>query len=295
MASQISIPRKTSSRRQFAAINQGKTKYTSSSGLPELRSAIAGKLAKENDIFYEASNEVVVTSGATAAIFNALFATLDNNDEILVPNPGWATYILAVNLAGAIPVPYLLREESRYGFIREEAQRLVTQRTKAILINSPSNPIGSIFTAKDMQSIREFALDNNLFVLSDEVYEKFLYRNNDSNNRHVTIASLPEMKERTVTINALSKTNAMTGWRTGYAAAGSKISSAMSRINAAANSCISTIGQYAAIEALTGPQDSVQEMISAFERRRELVVKALNEMDGVVCSMPKGAFYAFRR
>ena len=275
------------------AISQGKTKYTSSSGLPELRVAISSKLESENGVRYEPSNEIVVGAGATSAIFAALFSTLDNGDEILVPNPGWATYVHAVKLSGASPVPYSLREENEYRFVKKEVQDLVTSRTKAILINSPSNPIGSIFDEKDIKNIADFAIENDLFVLSDEVYEKFLYEDAGRNDRHVSIASLPEMKDRTVTINAFSKTYAMTGWRIGYAAASKEIAGAISKVNAAANSCVSTIAQYAAIEALTGSQDSVPRMIEAFKKRRELLVRSLNEMDGVTCAMPRGAFYAF--
>jgi aminotransferase len=276
------------------AINAGKTKYTSSAGLPELRSAISTKLGKENNVSYDHSKEVVVTAGATSAINLAFLSTVDVGDEILVPDPGWATYAHAVSLVGAIPVPYALRESTGYSFERDRAESLVTHKTKAILINTPCNPTGSILSRKSLSDIAEFAIENNLFVFSDEVYEKFLYDDAGSvRNEHVSIASLPEMKERTVTINAFSKTYAMTGWRLGYAAAPEQISTAMTKINAAQSSCVSTIAQFAALEALTGPQDSVSKMISAFAKRREVLVQGLNEFPGFVCPMPRGAFYAF--
>ena len=274
------------------AINKGHTKYSSSSGIPELRSAISEKLKHDNKVDYSASREVVVTAGATSAINLALQATLDVGDEILVPDPGWATYVHAVNLIGAAPVLYPLLEAEEFQFSAETAERYVSPKTRAILINTPANPMGSILPRKNVQAIAEFALRHNLYVISDEVYEKFLYEDGEP-REHVSIASLSEMKDRTVTINALSKTYAMTGWRIGYAASSTEIAGAMTKINAAASSCVSTIAQYAALEALTGPQDSVAKMITTFAQRRRIMVDGLNEFDGFKCSMPKGAFYAF--
>ena len=275
------------------AINAGKTKYTSSAGLPELRNAISSKLSRENNVSYDPMKEVVVTAGATSAINLAFLSTVDVGDEILVPDPGWATYAHAVSVVGATPVPYPLRESTGYSFERDGMERLVTPKTKAILINTPSNPTGSILSRKNLKKVAEFAVEHNLFVFSDEVYEKFLYDGGAVKNEHVSIASLPEMKERTITINAFSKTYAMTGWRIGYAAAPEPISAAMTKINAAQSSCVSTIAQFAALEALTGPQDSVGRMISAFAERREVLVKGLNEFPGFACPMPRGAFYTF--
>ena len=274
------------------AIYSGFTKYSSSSGIPELRSAISNKLKKDNKVEYDPAGEVVVTAGATVAINLALQATLDVGEEILVPDPGWATYVHAVNLVGAKPVLYPLLETQNFQFTLESVEHMVGPRTRAILINTPANPMGSILSRKNIQEIAEFAIRHNLYVIADEVYEKFLYQDGES-NEHISIASLNEMKARTVTINALSKTYAMTGWRIGYAAASAPVAGAMTRINAAASSCVSTITQYAALEALTGPQDSVLRMISAFAERRKILVKGLNEFDGFSCSMPKGAFYAF--
>ena len=245
------------------AIRKGKTKYTSSSGIPELRSAVASKLKAENSISYDPSTEVVVTTGATSAIHLALLAVLDPGEEILVPDPGWATYSHSVNISGANPVPYALKESSDYTFEREKAEKLVTAKTKAILINSPSNPIGSVLSRKSLQDLSDFVQEHKLFVLSDEVYEKFLYQD-VGENRHISIGSLPGMRERTVTINAFSKTYAMTGWRIGYAAAPEPILSAMIKINSAENSCVYTITQYAEIESLTDYQHSVKRMITAF-------------------------------
>jgi len=272
------------------AIKSGKTKYTSSAGLPELRRAISDKFSKDNGIEYDPYKEVVVTAGATSALNVSFLATVDVGDEVLIPDPGWATYSHAVQIVGATPLPYPLRESTGYAFEKEIVQELITPRTKAILIDSPSNPTGSIFSRANVNEISDFAIQNNLFVISDEVYEKFLYTDSAE---QLSIASLPEMKERTVTVNAFSKTYAMTGWRLGYAASSEPIATAMTKINASQGSCVSSVAQYAGIEALTGPQDSVMQMISAFARRRDVMVKGLNQLPGFSCPLPQGAFYAF--
>lgn len=275
------------------AISSGKTKYTSGAGILELRRAISQKLDSENKISYDPMKEIVVSTGATGGINLSLLATLDEEDEILVPNPGWATYAYAVNLVGAKPILYSMNLSSNYSFQREEAESKITPKTRAILINSPSNPMGSVFSRKDIRTIAEFAADHDLVVISDEVYEKFLYSDTGSPLEHVSIASLPEMKDRTVTINSFSKTYAMTGWRIGYVAANQKIALAMSKINTAANSCISTISQFAALEALTGTQDSVRSMIETYRKRRDVIVRSANRIRGFSCAIPRGAFYVF--
>jgi aminotransferase len=276
------------------AITTGRTKYTSGSGIIELRKAISRKLENENKVYYDPKKEIVISAGATAGINLALQATLDEGDEILVPNPGWATYVYAVKLVGAIPVLYDLRSESSYSFERDTVERLVTPRTKAILINSPSNPMGSVFSQKDLQTVADFSKDNDLKVLSDEVYEKFIYQDSDNSEiRHTSIASLPDMKYRSVTINSFSKTYAMTGWRVGYVAGNESVADAMAKINTAAASCISSISQFAALEALEGPQDSVGTMIEKYRERRDATVRILNEIRGFHCNLPRGAFYAF--
>ena len=274
------------------AIKQGKTKYSSSAGIPELRNAIASKFKRDNSIEYEPMKEVIVTAGATAGINLALLATVDVGDEVLIPDPGWATYVHAVNVTGAKPVMYPLREQSGYCVEVEYLKKLLSPKTKALLINSPSNPMGSILSRRNMEEIAEFAIENNIIVLSDEVYEKFLYEDN-SGNEHVSIASIGGMKDRVVTINAFSKTYAMTGWRIGYVGAPEPIVAAMTKINAATSSCVSTVNQYAGLEALNGAQDSVSKMISAFSERRQVLVNGLGQFQGFKCAMPSGAFYAF--
>ena len=274
------------------AIKQGKTMYSSSAGIPELRNAVASKLKRDNNIEYEPLKEVIVTAGATAGINQALLATVDVGDEVLIPNPGWATYYHAVNVTGAKPIMYPLREQTRYAVEVEYLKKLLTPRTKALLINTPSNPMGSILSRRNIEEIAEFAMEHNIVILSDEVYEKFLYEDK-SRNEHVSIASISGMKDRDVTINAFSKTYAMTGWRIGYVGAPEPIVAAMIKINAATSSCVSTVNQYAGLEALNGPQDSVSKMISAFSERRQVLVKGLGLFRGFECAMPSGAFYAF--
>lgn len=274
------------------AIRQGKTKYSSSAGIPELRKAIASKFKRDNRIEYEPMKETMVTAGATAGINQALLATVDVGDEVLVPDPGWATYVHAVNITGAKPVLYPLREPTGYAVEIENLEKLLTPKTKAVLINTPSNPMGSILNRRNLEEIAEFALRHNLVVLSDEVYEKFLY-DDSAGSEHVSLASISGMKDHVITINAFSKTYAMTGWRIGYVGAPEPIVAAMTKINAATSSCVSTVNQYAGLEALNGAQDSVTKMIIAFSERRQVLVKGLREFRGFKCSMPNGAFYAF--
>jgi aminotransferase len=275
------------------AITSGQTKYTSGWGMVELRKAISQKLQRENKLEYNPNNEIVVTSGATSALNLALLSVLDPGDEILVPNPGWATYGVAVTLVGGIPVEYKLDSARGYGFFREDVEPLITERTKALLINSPSNPTGSVFSQDELRRISELSIDHGLTVISDEVYEKFVYENVLPGENLPNIASFPEMKERTVILNSFSKTYAMTGWRVGYLASSQAFGDAIAKVNTAANSCVSQISQIAAIEALTGPQDSVKEMISVYKSRRDLIVERLNQIRTFECPVPQGAFYAF--
>jgi aminotransferase len=275
------------------AINKGQTKYTPGSGMLELRKAISQKLRTENGISYEPKNEIVVTAGATSALNIALLGVLDPGDEILVPNPGWATYVYAVNIVGGVPVEYKLDSRNGYRFVKKEVERLISPRTKAIIINSPGNPTGSVFNVEDLNSIAQLAMEQGITVISDEVYEKFVYEGVREGANLPNIASLPEMRDKTVILNSFSKTYAMTGWRVGYLASNSALGEAMAKVNTAANSCVSQISQIAAIEALTGPQDSVKEMISVYRKRREIIIRRLNEIPGFRCASPQGAFYAF--
>jgi aminotransferase len=273
------------------AITNGRTKYTPGAGMPELRKAIADKLQSENNIHYE-PNEVVVAAGATSALNLSVLGSIDQGEEILIPNPGWATYAYAVGIVGGVPVEYKLDRKRDYAFDKDYVSSLVTDKTRAILINSPNNPTGSIFSEKDLHAVADLSLERGLTVISDEVYEKFRY---DYAPSEVSpcIGALPDMKDRTIVVNSFSKTYAMTGWRVGYVASSASLADAMAKVNTAANSCVSQISQIAALEALTGPQDSVKEMLSVYKERRSIIVKRLNEINGFDCPLPKGAFYAF--
>jgi aspartate/methionine/tyrosine aminotransferase len=275
------------------AILQGKGKYVSSAGIPELRRAIVDKLKSENNINYDIS-EVVVTNGANGAIHYSLEAIVNEGEEVLIPDPGWANYEQAVKAIGAKPVFYPLYEEDNFEPRVDEIEKLITNKTKAIMINSPNNPTGAVYSRKTIEDIANLALQHNLFVHTDEVYEKFIYEEVSSENKHVSIASLnDEIKQKTLTINSLSKTYAMTGWRIGYVAGPQEIMSAIMKLISAEESCVNTISQYAAIAALRGPQDFTNRMIHAFSERRKFLIKGLSEVRGFKSFIPKGAFYLF--
>jgi aspartate/methionine/tyrosine aminotransferase len=277
-------------RAAIEAIIQGKGKYVLSIGIPELREAISNKLKLENRIEYS-PNEIAVTHGANAAIHYSLEAIIDEGDEVLIPDPGWANYEPAVKAVGGKPVFYPLYEEDNFEPKVENIEKLVTEKTKAIIINSPNNPTGAVYSRKTLEKIANFALQHNLYVLSDEVYEKFIY---DPFFEHVSIASLnDEIKEKTLTINSFSKTYAMTGWRIGYVAGPREIIEAIAKLISAEESCVNEISQYAALAALKGPQDFVKNMVNTFAVRRNFLINAINEIRGFKCFVPRGAFYLF--
>jgi aminotransferase len=271
------------------ALDQGYTHYTPSAGLPVLREAISSKLKRENKIIANPGEEIVTTSGACSAIFLTFTSIINPGDEVLIPNPCWPHYEPCVTLSGGKVVRYPLHEETGFGADVNDIRKLVSDRTKAILINSPANPTGGTLSHEFLQEIALLAKENNLLVVSDEVYERIMY----DDESHLSIASLPDMKDRTITVNALSKTYAMTGWRIGYAVSSPEIISQLIKLNLYTNTCANAFAQMAAAAALSGPQDAVVQMVRAFAIRRELMVKRLNEIDGFHCMKPKGAFYAF--
>ena len=278
-------------RAAIEAIMQGKGKYVLSMGIPELREAISNKLKLENGIEYS-SNEIAVTNGANGAIHYSLEAIVNEGDEVLIPDPGWANYEQAVKAVGGKTVFYPLYEENNFEPRIENIEKLVTNKTKAIIINSPNNPTGAVYSRKTLEEIANFVLQHDLYVLSDEVYEKFIY--DDSSLKHVSIASINnEIKEKTLTINSFSKTYAMTGWRIGYVAGPKEIIDAIAKLISAEESCINEISQYAALAALKGPQEFVKKMIDTFAARRKFLINAINEIRGFKCFVPRGAFYLF--
>lgn len=272
----------------YEALTRGATKYTSSFGISELRDAIAEKMVRENGVKCSRSN-VVVTTGATSALSLAVLAVLNPSNEILIPNPGWANYVPISRIGGATSVGYPLFEKDEFNVNIDNVRKLITTRTKMILINSPSNPSGGVIPEQDLKALGELAERHDLLILSDEVYEKFIY----GGERHVSLASFPQFKDRVITINSFSKTYSMTGWRIGYAVAPAEIAEAMGRLNASTNSCTATMTQYAALAALKGSQTCVTEMVDAFKRRRSVILDGLTEIKQISCIPPKGAFYAF--
>lgn len=269
------------------AINDNLTYYTPTAGIEELRQAIADKLKNHNSILYEPS-EVVVSCGGKHSLYNIMQVLLNPGDEVLLTVPYWVSYLEQIKLAGA--QPRLVQTDQDNKINMDEMRRQVTGKTRLLVLNSPSNPTGVVLSQTELRSIADLALEHGLWIVSDEVYEAFVY----DGLRHVSIASLgEEIKEKTVISNAFSKTYSMTGWRVGYTAGPKEVIEAMVRVQDHMTSNPTSIAQMAALEALKGPQDSVKTMVEAFDQRRKIMVARLNEMKNVECQMPNGAFYAF--
>jgi len=271
------------------ALDEGFTHYSADRGFPELRQAIAEKLHKERGIDVNPADEVIVTAGGAEANWVTLMALVNPGDEVLIPSPYYPPFSIVVHLAGGVPVPVPLREELGFAWDPEDVKRKVTTKTKILLVNSPNNPTGGVLDEECIKALAETAQEHDLIVVSDEVYEAFIY---DGKKAH-SIASIPGMEERTIVTNSFSKTYAMTGWRVGFAAGRSEFISQMLKVHYATAICASAIAQRAAIAALTGPQDCVREMTAEYDRRRQIIVDGLNKIPGFKCAMPKGAFYVF--
>ncbi|MGI6666537.1 MAG: pyridoxal phosphate-dependent aminotransferase [Bacillota bacterium] len=271
------------------AARDGFTHYTATAGTIETREAIAAKLCRDNGISCDPSSEVIVTVGAVGAIMSACMAVLNPGDEAIVTEPNWPNYLAQIMMAGAKPVLLPLRESLGFAPDLDELRARITPRTRMIIVNSPNNPCGSVLSRETLIGIGEIALRNNLVVVCDEVYEKILY----DGNTHFSLASLPEYRDNVLTVNALSKTYAMTGWRVGYAAGPATIISAMAKVLEASASCVSSVVQKAAVAALTGPQDVVSRMVEIYRRRRNMILEGLKEIPGIRTIAPGGAFYVF--
>ncbi len=269
------------------ALRSGYTHYTPSAGMPELREAIAEEIAQTRGIPVDADN-VVVTPGGKPIMFYVILALAEPGDEVIYPNPGFPIYESMINFTGAKAVPIPLREERGFEFDIEEFKSLVTDKTKLIIINSPQNPTGGILTQDTLEEIAKIAIERDIPVLSDEIYDQILYE-----GEFHSIASIPEMQERTIILNGFSKTYAMTGWRLGYGVMPKDFAVHIARLMTNSNSCTNAATQIAGVEALRGPQDKVAKMVAAFKERRDVIVQGLNEIPGVSCVLPKGAFYAF--
>jgi aspartate aminotransferase len=268
------------------AMESGKIGYTPASGLVQLKKAICEKLLQDNKLEYDVKN-IVVSNGAKHSLFNALQAICNPGDEVIVGVPYWVSYPCLIEMADAVPVYVEMKESDGFKFTKEALAKALTPKTKAIIINSPNNPTGTVFTKEDLQIIADFAVENDIYVIADEIYEKLIYE-----GEHVSIASLGEqIKDLTIVVNGMSKCYAMTGWRIGYIASVANIAGIMGNIQSHATSNPNTIAQYASIEGLKGPQDSVEAMRKCFLERRDYIVKAINSIDGLTCRNPEGAFY----
>ncbi len=270
------------------AIQEGKVHYTSNFGAMELRQAIADKLKRENNIDYKAT-EVLVTVGLSEAIFASMATILDEGDEILVPEPAWMNYHNVPKMLGAVPVTYQLREENGFQMDLEELRSKVTDKTKAIAIITPNNPTGGVLAQDTIQGLADLAIEKDLVVLSDEIYERIIF----DGEKHISIASLPGMKERTITLNGMSTAYAMDGWRLGYIAAPEEYINSMNKFHQINTTCAPNFVQMASIAALSQENGEVEEMVKEYKRRRDYAVKAINEIEGLSCQCPKGAFYIF--
>jgi aspartate aminotransferase len=271
------------------AIRDGFTKYTPVGGTDELKTAIAEKFKKDNNLIYE-KDEIIVSCGAKHSLYNIAEALFGPGDEVIIPSPYWVTYPDQVILNDALPVIVATDEQDSFTLRPELLKAKVSGKTKALILNSPSNPTGLAYDKKSLEAIAELAVKHDFYIISDEIYEKLTYEGFS----HVSIASLgSEIKQRTIVVNGLSKSHAMTGWRVGFAAGPKDIIKAMTNIQSQSTSNPSSITQKASVEALTGPQDFIPEMVSEFDRRRKYMFERLNKIKGVSCIKPVGAFYAF--
>lgn len=271
----------------YKAMKEGKTKYTKTSGIIELRKAICDKLKKENNLNYF-PEQIIVSTGAKQCLSNIFMAILNPGDEVIIPTPYWVSYPELVKMADGVPVFCNTEESNDFKYTIASLKKVLTKKTKAIILNSPNNPTGSIYNEEELKAIAEFAKENDLIIISDEIYEKLIY----DNKKHISIASLSEdAYNRTIVINGFSKSYAMTGWRIGYSASSKKIASLMGSIQSHMTSNVSSISQYAALEALEGSQDSVNKMIKEFESRRNYMADRLAEIKNVSFIKPMGAFY----
>lgn len=268
-------------------IQEGYTKYTPASGTGELKKAICNKLQRDNQLSYKPS-EIIISNGAKHSLYNALLAICNPGDEVIIPNPYWVSYPELVKLADGVPVPVECSEEDHFKYTPDKLKAAITSKTKAIILNSPNNPTGVIYNREELISIGELAVQKDLIILSDEIYEELVYEG----HKHISIASLgEEIKQRTIVVNGMSKAYAMTGWRIGYSASSQEIAGIMENIQSHSTSNPNSIAQYASVEALNGSQQNIHRMKQEFEKRRNYMVNRINQINGISCRKPEGAFY----
>ncbi|MDD5014385.1 MAG: pyridoxal phosphate-dependent aminotransferase [Atribacterota bacterium] len=273
----------------ISAIEENFTHYTENSGIVELKEAILEKLKKDNKVEYK-TTEIIVSTGAKQCLFNAILTICDPGDEVLLPTPCWVSYTEQIKFAGAVPIFINTYQEEGFKLSAVKVEEKITPRTKLLILNSPHNPTGAVYEQEELKKIAQLLLKYNIYCISDEIYEKLIY----DNIKHLSMASLSEeIKEKIITINGLSKSYAMTGWRIGYAAGPEEIIKGMSKIQGHSTSNPNSIAQKAGVEALNGDQNTIEVMRKAFDMRRIYMVKRLNNMEGISCLMPAGAFYTF--
>lgn len=269
------------------AINDNHTRYTATSGIIELKKAIVKKFKEDNGLEYS-ENQILISTGAKQSLANVFSAILNEGDEVLINIPYWVTYPELVKLNGGVPVFIETKKENSFKFTLKELEENCTEKTKAILINSPNNPTGSVYTEEELRVIAEFAREKDLIIISDEIYEKLIY----DGKKHISIASLSEDAfNRTIVINGVSKTYAMTGWRIGYSAAPIEINKLMTNIQSHTTSNANAIAQYAALAALEGNDDEIKAMVEEFARRKNYMIESINNIDLLETLHPNGAFY----
>jgi len=271
------------------AIDEGFTKYTPSSGIKELKELICKKFKSDNNLEY-LPDAILVSCGAKHSIFNAIFSLCDERDEVILPSPYWVSYPEMVKAAGAKLVVLEARQENNFKITPKQLAGVVTPKTKLLILNSPSNPTGCVYSKEELIAIAKILAENNIFCLSDEIYEKIIY----DHQEHVSIASLDKkVKDLSIVVNGVSKTYSMTGWRIGYAAGPVRIIKAMANLQSHSTSNPSSISQKAAIAALSGSQKQVEMMVAEFKKRRDYMAEGLNKINGLSCLKPQGAFYVF--
>ena len=271
------------------AINKGMTKYTPAAGTLELKQAVVDKFKRENGLNYDIS-QIVISCGAKHSLYNAFQVLVEYGDEVILPAPFWVSHLEQIKIAGAEPVIVMTEEKNGFKMTPEQLEKAITSKTKAVLLNSPCNPTGSVYTKEELEALAEVILKHNIIIISDEIYEKLIY----DGLEHVSIASLSdELKERTVVINGVSKAYAMTGWRIGYAAAPVEIAKKMASLQSHATSNPTSIAQAASVAALNGDQKPVEDMKREFVKRRDYMLNRLLNIDGITCPKPGGAFYLF--
>ncbi len=271
----------------IGAIKSGMTRYTAASGIVELKKAIIEKFKNDNDLNYSQS-QVIISTGAKQCLANVFSAILNPGDEVLIPTPYWVSYPELVKLSDGVPVFVDCKEENNFKYTKQELDKVISYKTKALIINSPNNPTGTIYNKEELMEIAQFAKEHDLIIIADEIYEKLIY----GTTKHVSIASLSEdAYNRTIVINGVSKTYAMTGWRIGYAAGRDDVIKLMSNIQSHTTSNPNSIAQYASVEALQGEQETIKSMIKEFEARRDFMLDRIDSIKGLTTIKPEGAFY----